>query len=278
MRMIMMFLAWLMVSITYAQQNVTVRSVQANDADLDNYKTFTWASHVRNQNDNGRFCANDMSLKQGIRDAVQHELEARGYKMVEEGGDLIVNFRVFEEPVSLTGYDAYGEGYWGTGEVASTAGRVATNTQPIDVEAGTLIISLLDRAEGQLVWQGFASGLIDQHSAASIGREMDQASQQQTSGQSSDVTTQDTYTDRDANEAETEVRVSTDRDTHVRVETESSETGVTSDDQTSTQNDQMSATGTSSVARFDKDMSKIKQAVHLIFEEYGHNAADFRRR
>ena len=39
--------------------------------------------------------------------------------------------------------------------------RQISDTTSYDVEAGTLLVSIADRESGQVVWQGFASGLIE---------------------------------------------------------------------------------------------------------------------
>jgi hypothetical protein len=80
-----------------------------------------------------------------------------GYKLNEnpDQADLIVNFRVFDQPVKLKGNQGYGDSYWGNHQFNSI-----TETE-VEVEAGTLLVSLADRESGKVVWQGFASGLID---------------------------------------------------------------------------------------------------------------------
>lgn len=69
--------------------------------------------------------------------------------------DLIVNFRVFGEPVTIKGYEDYGTSYWGDQRF-----REISDTTSYNLDAGTLIVSMADRESGRVVWQGFASGLI----------------------------------------------------------------------------------------------------------------------
>lgn len=139
-------------------QNITVQANRNMDTDFDEYKTFHWASHVDSELQEGTlYFLNDLALKQDIREAVEYELEARGYKQDETNPDMVVNFRVFEEPTTLKGYESYGTGYW-TGEQI----REPDELQTYEVEAGTLLISLLDRESGEIIWQGFASGLIEE--------------------------------------------------------------------------------------------------------------------
>lgn len=95
-------------------------------------------------------------MKALIRDAVKGEMMGLGYHMQSQNPDLIVNFRVFNQPVTLKGFEGYGNSYWG-----DETYREISDTTSYDVEAGTLLISMADRESGRVVWQGFASGLIE---------------------------------------------------------------------------------------------------------------------
>lgn len=136
-------------------QNITVNSDRSLDADFSKYKTFYWASQVDSWLDEGLYFLNDLTMKAIVRDAVKSELMGLGYEMQSGEPDLIVNFRVFEEPVTLKGYEGYGTSYWGNERF-----REISDTTSYEVEAGTLIVSMADRESGSVVWQGFASGLI----------------------------------------------------------------------------------------------------------------------
>lgn len=153
----------ILVTATYAQK-ITVRSEQASDVDFSKYKTFTWASQVSNQLEAGIYFLNDLVLKAQVRDAVKSELLGLGYQMADDQtqSDLIVNFRVFDQPTKLMGPDTYGDDYWGTaGTGATSNGYDVISNEEYDVPAGTLLLSLADRESGKVIWQGFASGLID---------------------------------------------------------------------------------------------------------------------
>jgi hypothetical protein len=137
-------------------QKITVKGDRELKVDFGGYKTFYWASQVDQKLDPDAYFLNDIILKADIRDAVQHEMEGLGYKLSPSAPDLIVNFRVFDKAVRIKGYEGYGPSYWNEAEV-----RVPEDTTSYAVEPGTLLISLVDRVKGSLVWQGFASGLID---------------------------------------------------------------------------------------------------------------------
>ena len=109
--------------------------------------------------DEGLYFLNDLTMKAMVRDAVKGELMGMGYELQSSNPDLIINFRVFDEPVTLKGYDGYGTSYWGDERY-----REAEDTTSYNVDAGTLLISMADRENGKVVWQGFASGLIENNS------------------------------------------------------------------------------------------------------------------
>lgn len=145
----------LMVSLVNAQQ-ITVNTDEQPDADFSKYKTFYWTSQVDNELDPGLYFLNDLELKAEIRDAVKSEMEGRGYRLDETSPDMIINFRVFDKPVTLKGFDTYGQSYWG-----GTTVNGPDQIKSYDVKAGTLLVSMLDKKDSRIVWQGFVSGLID---------------------------------------------------------------------------------------------------------------------
>ena len=137
-------------------QSVTVQADEKLDTDFSKFKTFYFSSQADAWLDEGVYFMNDLHMKAYVRDAVKSELMGLGYELQSQDPDLIVNFRVFDKPVTLKGFEGYGTSYWGNEQF-----REPSDTTSYDVEAGTLLISMADRASGQVVWQGFASGLIE---------------------------------------------------------------------------------------------------------------------
>lgn len=138
-------------------QNITVKSDRSLDTDFSKYTSFYWSSQADAWLDEGGlFFLNDLGMKAIIRDAVKGELMGLGYQMQSYKPDLIVNFRVFDKPVTLKGYEGYGTSYWDDERY-----RESSDTTSYDVEAGTLLVSMADRKSGRVIWQGFASGLIE---------------------------------------------------------------------------------------------------------------------
>ncbi|HYG19977.1 MAG TPA: DUF4136 domain-containing protein [Ohtaekwangia sp.] len=151
-------LSLLMIGIISAinAQEITVKGDRELGTDFGQFKTFYWASQVDQELDPGMYFLNDLVFKSDVRAAVQAEMEGLGYRLEPASPDLIVNFRAFDEEVRIKSYADYGDGYWGASEM-----RDVSDTTSYVVEPGTLLISLVDRKKGSLVWQGFASGLID---------------------------------------------------------------------------------------------------------------------
>lgn len=149
----------------YSQEVASDRNLEV---DLSNYTTFDWSSHAANQYD--IFFLSDALVKHRIREAVQYELEARGYEYTQSDADLVVNFRVFEEPVTIEGYSETftDENYWGPNEIRKDAIglipepelRQADDQQKYFMEQGSLMVQLVDRNTGELVWQGYITEMM----------------------------------------------------------------------------------------------------------------------
>ncbi|CCH52915.1 hypothetical protein BN8_01957 [Fibrisoma limi BUZ 3] len=155
MKKLMWVLALLPVQFAMAQ-NITVNADKKLNTDFTKYKTYAYASQVDSKLDEGFYFLNDLVLKKRIRDAVTFAMDGRGYKYTRTKPDLLVNFRVFDKPATIKGFTGYGQRYWSNEEY-----RDPESATTYDVKAGTLLLSLLDMKTGQVVWQGFASGLMD---------------------------------------------------------------------------------------------------------------------
>ncbi len=155
--MIMCLLLMSVVAVGSANaQSIRVEADKTLDTDFGKYESFYFSTQADAWLDEGMYFLNDLHMKAVIRDAVKAEMLGLGYDLQSNEPDLIVNFRVFDKPVTLKGYEGYGESYWGDEKY-----REAEDTTSYNVEAGTLLVSMADRESGRVVWQGFASGLIE---------------------------------------------------------------------------------------------------------------------
>jgi hypothetical protein len=152
-----LLVVFLFSALTTRAQEITVRSFKSDDVDFRQYRTYFWASQADKQSDDDGYFLGDLFLKADIRDAIHEELESRGYRLDDSAADLLVNFRLFSRETLLRGLEGYGTSYWKKNEIFF----IETGSQDIKVEAGTLIISLLDKRDSRVVWQGVAEGLDD---------------------------------------------------------------------------------------------------------------------
>ncbi|MBO3271006.1 DUF4136 domain-containing protein [Hymenobacter defluvii] len=132
----------------------SVSTTDNSDAvDFTKYKTYSWASQVRDEG-NTVYFLNDLVFKAMVRDAVDHEMVSRGYTYSPSGGDLLLNFRVFDQPTEIRSNENLGTGYWGANET------YAYNTRnQVKLDRGSILVQMIDRNKSVEVWQGYASGL-----------------------------------------------------------------------------------------------------------------------
>ncbi|GAB3704590.1 DUF4136 domain-containing protein [Spirosoma flavus] len=140
-------------SLTQAQ-NVVVSSEAKPNTDFSRYKTYSWASQIGSKKDAGLYFLNDATLKKQVREAVAFAMDGRGYRILPQNGDLMINFRVFDKPATIRGYTNSGTDYFRPGEV-QTLGE----EKDVKVDAGTILINLVDTKTDQVIWTGWASGL-----------------------------------------------------------------------------------------------------------------------
>lgn len=127
-------------------------SINPNAPDFSKYKTYSWASQVTNQQ-SGVYFLNDLVFKGMIRDAVAHEMAAKGYTYQPTGGDLVVNFRSFNEPIEITSNSNLGPDYWDSTE------PYTYGSNKVKLDKGSILVQMIDRKKSVEVWQGYASGL-----------------------------------------------------------------------------------------------------------------------
>ncbi len=107
--------------------------------------------------------------KERIEDAFADEFGKRGIEVVADNADIIVSLYIITEQKTQTtasttnmgggygGYYGYGPGYgWGTGHSTTTY-------HDYNYTVGTLIVSVYDAKQKQLIWEGVGKGTIDEN-------------------------------------------------------------------------------------------------------------------
>jgi hypothetical protein len=107
------------------------------------YHTYSW----------GPVRSTDSFFEQRIRDAVDHELQAKGWQLVPAGGDVTLTAVAIKKNQAeyTTFYDGLGGGWrwhgWGDGMATTTVENI-----PV----GTLVVDIYDTSTKQLIWRGLA--------------------------------------------------------------------------------------------------------------------------
>jgi hypothetical protein len=127
---------------------------------LDRYKSFAWASQADDLQ-NCTYFLNDPSLKTSVKHAISRELSSLGYMYSSRQPDLLINFRVFEKPVKIARLTDWGENYWSQGELLHY-----DESETFNMPRGSVVVQIIDRRIGKIVWQGYVSGLTSQGSFA----------------------------------------------------------------------------------------------------------------
>lgn len=141
---------------------VKVLTDQDATVDFSNYNTYNFLGWQ----DNSDKILSDMDKKR-IHEAFKREFEARGLQLVEADGEMAVSlFIVVDSKTSITAYTDYSMnrigGYyrynrgWGHG-------YATTSYSQNDYLEGTLVVDVFDGTTKKQVWQGIATGTINEN-------------------------------------------------------------------------------------------------------------------
>ncbi|WP_394128953.1 DUF4136 domain-containing protein [Shewanella maritima] len=128
---------------------------------FDNYKTYAWVK----QKNTGEKYHLDGLMDQRVRSAIDAEMAAKGMKKVDaDSADLLVNYLTkVDKKINVDtfnnnfGYYPYHRGGWAYG------GSMHTQTTVREYKVGTLIVDLVDKEKGALVWRGTVADTIRDH-------------------------------------------------------------------------------------------------------------------
>ncbi len=131
-----------------------VKTDYDRNANFGQYKTYSW-ENVQTQ---------DPLMVDRIKAAVNSALTAKGWTLVEIGGDVsVLAMEMNQNHRTLnTYYDGFGGGWrWG--------GGLGTATTTVDnYKVGTLVVDLFDAKTKKLVWRGSSSDTLSNNSDKNI--------------------------------------------------------------------------------------------------------------
>ena len=119
-------------------------------ANFSKYHTF-YCSECLESIDHLRPSYDNADNRRLIRDAIQKELENRGYIFKEDQPDLLIEFDlIIEEHIDTVVQRTTNYRYWR-----------GFDEDTYNYKVGTLIINMVDNEEGIVVWQGGAESFLD---------------------------------------------------------------------------------------------------------------------
>lgn len=129
--------------------------------DFTSYKSYSFATYQTNP-DGARPDYNNPENRQIIELAISNELTKIGYRVIDEGADLLVVFDIIiTDKVDPRVDSAVIYKPW-----------VDTKTDTFNYTEGLLVVRLIDQSGGAMVWQGSLSGILN-NKPEKFGRKAD---------------------------------------------------------------------------------------------------------
>lgn len=152
-----------------APSGMKVVTQEKESAEVSDYHTYNWVFEDAMIPDekmivasDGILVFNNQSDRKKIKDAIELQMKARGFEKDILNPDMLVDFSVLEQDTELRKFVlTNGQDYLGYGPRSET-------TEMVPVDAGTVIINFLDAESGNQVWQGFASGTLEEKDMKSL--------------------------------------------------------------------------------------------------------------
>ena len=151
-----------------------IYSSQKPQLDFSSYQTYGYVADLGTDEPG----APTSLLTQYLRVAVDREMQARGYRYVPEGGDLLVNFYVetqekIESRRSAPPGPSLGFGYYYYRRGLYMAWRSYPDEEISQYTEGTLNIDLADAQRRELVWEGIAIGRVTEEARRNVQAAID---------------------------------------------------------------------------------------------------------
>jgi hypothetical protein len=145
MRLRAVFPALLALTFAAGCSTISVETDYDRAADFKRYRTYRWIPHTKGSENNPLM--SDPLIKSHVQSSVDAEMAKKGLQKIEEGHPdlLIAYYFTTRNRMDVTHY----YGYW------------YPHTSVYRYKEGTLILDIVDREEKQLIWRGWASGVLE---------------------------------------------------------------------------------------------------------------------
>lgn len=145
-----------------SNEGMKVVTREDDDSTLSDYSTYAWIDDVEDIPNayaligpRETLVFNNKSSRKMIKEAVELQMEARGFTKDKRSPEMLINFSVLEEDTELRKYILdNGQDYLGWGPRSQ-------EVQMVPVDEGTVLINFMDARSGSQIWQGFASGALN---------------------------------------------------------------------------------------------------------------------
>lgn len=130
---------------------------------LEQYRTYSWLPEPQGQNTR---VYNDIVEKR-VKQAVDQELQSRGYRLVEENPDFKLGWHgAIDQKLDVQTMDAYYGYAWDPFYSPYYMGATVPHTYVREYEEGTLVLDVMDAASNRLVWRGTAQAELSSDASA----------------------------------------------------------------------------------------------------------------
>ena len=143
MRRITLLFSVLAIMLILSCSSMSVRTDFDDQADFTTYKTYNWMDNKHKVTIRSNLADSE------IKRAVDSELELKGYRRAGKGEkpDLLIIYHM--NVTRKIEVDHYGYRYWGP-----------RHTEVTRYKEGTLVLDFIDARDQQLIWRGWASGIV----------------------------------------------------------------------------------------------------------------------
>jgi hypothetical protein len=148
--------ATLFILLTACGPSVRVFYDRDENANVANYKTYSWLNEKAIEAKGLNPLYYNELTDQRIKNAVNREMQAKGFVLVENKGELELHYHIIVENKTSETTEPYNYTYTPYWRKVSI----------YHYREGTLIIDIMDRQKNTLVWRGYATGVITYQTTA----------------------------------------------------------------------------------------------------------------
>ena len=134
--------------------NIKVNSSYEKNQDFSEYKTFCWLKGCEFTFTGPQYLE-DSLLRENIKNAIIAEMNKKGFTQDENNPDLLIDFHISVENESSIIY------HRGDDDIYEF--KPFPDQEVVNYLKGTIVIDMVDKEQGKMVWRSEAIGYMDLH-------------------------------------------------------------------------------------------------------------------